>query len=58
MWIVWGVFSSNITSVILISVIIITGLVVWFCYSKKHSKQYRISEMALRLNEDKVVIKN
>ena len=37
LWIVWGVFSTNITSVILISVIIVTGLVVWFCYSKKHS---------------------
>ena len=37
LWIVWGVFSTNITSVILISVIIVAGLVVWFCYSKKHS---------------------
>mgnify|MGYP001169754002 CR=1 FL=1 len=37
LWIIGGVFSTNITSVILISAIIITGLVVWFCYSKKHS---------------------
>ena len=38
LWITWGVFSTNITSVILISLIIITGLAIWFCYSNKHSK--------------------
>jgi APA family basic amino acid/polyamine antiporter len=37
MWIIWGVFSTNITSVILIIGILIIGLVVWFSYAKKHS---------------------
>lgn len=37
LWIVWGVFSTNITSVILIIGILIIGLVFWFGYSNKHS---------------------
>lgn len=37
LWIAWGVFSTNITSVILIIGILMIGLVVWFGYAKKHS---------------------
>ena len=37
LWIVWGVFSTNITSVILIIGILIIGLVFWFGYSNKYS---------------------
>ena len=39
--------------------ILIIGLVVWFLAMQRNIQvQYRISEMALRLNEDKEVIEN
>tara|TARA_B100000029_G_scaffold72339_1_gene64133 strand:- start:29 stop:1306 length:1278 start_codon:yes stop_codon:yes gene_type:complete len=36
-WIVWGVMSTNLTSVILIFGVLIVGLIVWFVFAKKHS---------------------
>ncbi|MEE2614729.1 MAG: amino acid permease [Verrucomicrobiota bacterium] len=36
-WIVWGVMSTNLTSVILIFGVLIVGLIVWFGFAKKHS---------------------
>ena len=37
LWIVWGVMSTNLTSVILIFGVLIVGLIVWFGFAKKHS---------------------
>ncbi len=37
LWIVWGVMSTNLTSVILIFGVLIVGLIVWFVFAKKHS---------------------
>ena len=37
LWIVLGVMSTNLTSVILIIGVLIAGLVLWFCFAKKHS---------------------
>ena len=37
LWIVLGVMSTNLTSVILIIGVLIAGLVLWFGFAKKHS---------------------
>jgi hypothetical protein len=50
MWIIWGVFSTNITSVILIIGILMIGLVVWFSYAKKHSVPVEHSFVEIKNN--------
>ena len=50
MWVIWGVFSTNITSVILIIGILMIGLVVWFSYAKKHSVPVEHSIVEMKKN--------